>query len=113
MSYKLGMMISMIFVIAFLLLGGDMMCLSAAYSQLDATCISIGYVIAKSGRVDNQFIAMLEENYKVTFLTITPSSPSVGDVVEFVIYRNYDPLIISNEPIQIKASRTTVIGYYG
>lgn len=113
MSYKLGMMISMIFVIAFLLLGGDMMCLSAAYSELDSTCISIGYVIAKTGRVDNEFIDKLEEKYNVTFLTISPSTPTVGDVVDFVIYRNYRPLILSNEPIQIKASRTTVIGYYG
>ena len=113
MSYKLGMMISMIFVIAFLLLGGDMMCLSAFYSELDSTCISIGYVIAKSGRVDSEFIHTLEDHYKVTFLTISPATPSYGDVVEFVIYRNYDPLIISSDPIQIKASRTTVIGYYG
>ena len=113
MSSKLGLMLSMIFVVMFLLLGGDMICLSASYSQLDSTSIVIGYVIAKSGRVDSEFISTLEEAYHVNFLTISPANPSTGDVVDFVIYRNYDPLIMSSEPIMLKASRSTILGYYG
>ena len=113
MSYKLGMILSMIFVVAFLLLGGDMICISACYSQLDNKSIAIGYLIAKSGRVDDEFLHTIEENYQIKFLTISPSSPSYGDVVDFVIYQNYNPLILSNDPITLKASRTTVVGYYG
>lgn len=113
MSYKLSVMISMIFVVAFLLLGGDMMCLSAAYSELDSVSISVSYIIAKSGRVDEEFITNLEDIYKISFLSISPNNPVVGDVVDFVIGRNYDPLILSNQPIVLKASRTTIIGYYG
>ena len=113
MSYKLGLLLSMIFVVLFLMLGGDMMCLSAAYSYLDSNSISIGYLIAKTGRVDNEYLGYLEQIYKVTFETISPSSPSVGDVVEFTVYRMYDPLIISSSEIKLTASRTTVIGYYG
>ena len=113
MSYKLSVMLSMLFVVAFFLIGGDMICLSAAYSELDSASITIAYLIAKTGRVDNEFITYLSNTYKVNFLTISPSSPLMGDVVDFVIYRNYDPLILSNEPMVLKASRSTVIGYYG
>ena len=113
MSYKLGMILSMIFVLSFLLLGGDMMCLSAAYSELDATSITIGYVIAKSGRVDDEFLDLIEEKYNVTFLDVSPKNPSYGDVVDFIIYRNYHPIILSNDDIALKAKRTTVVGYYG
>ena len=113
MSYKLGLILSMVFVVLFLLLGGDMMCLSAAYSYLDSNSISIGYLIAKTGRVDNEYLSYLEQLYHLHFETIFPSSPSVGDVVEFTVYRMYDPLIISNSDIKLTASRTTVIGYYG
>ena len=113
MSYKLGLILSMVFVVMFLLLGGDMMCLSAAYSHLDSNSISIGYLIAKSGRVDSAYLTYLEEVYEVTFESITPASPSIGDVVEYTIYRFYNPLIMSNHEVKLTASRTTVIGYYG
>ena len=113
MSYKLGLILSMVFVVMFLLLGGDMMCLSAAYSYLDSHSISIGYLIAKSGRVDDEYISYLEETYKVNFESISPTEPSIGDVVEYTIYRFYNPLILSNHQVKLTASRTTVIGYYG
>lgn len=113
MSYKLGLMLSMVFVVLFLLLGGDMMCLSAAYSYLDSHSISIGYLIAKSGRVDQEYLNYLEETYNVNFETISPTEPSMGDVVKYTIYRYYHPLIMSNHDVKLTASRTTVIGYYG
>ena len=113
MSYKLGLILSMVFVVLFLLLGADMMCLSAAYSYLDSNSISIGYLIAKTGRVDSEYLSYLEDLYNVKFLSISPSSPQIGEVVEFTIYRMYDPLIMSKTDIRLVASRTTVIGYYG
>lgn len=113
MSYKFGLILSMVFVVMFLLLGGDMMCLSAAYSYLDSHSISIGYLIAKSGRVDEDYISYLEDVYKIHFESISPTEPSIGDVVEYTIYRYYHPLIMASHDVKITASRTTVIGYYG
>lgn len=113
MSYKLGMILSLFFVVAFFLLGGDMIALSNAYASLDSVSISVGYLIAKSGRVDNAYLTSLENDYCFKFLTISPNNPVHGDVVDFVISREFDPLILSNTVITIKASRTTVIGYYG
>lgn len=113
MSYKLGLILSMVFVVMFLLLGGDMMCLSAAYSYLDSNSISIGYLIAKTSRVDEEYLSYLEDLYKVKFETVSPSNPSMGDVVQYTIYRLYHPLIMANHDVKLTASRTTVIGYYG
>lgn len=113
MSYKIGLLLSMVFVVMFLLLGGDMFCLSAAYSTLDSYSISIGYLIAKSGRVDSEYLSYLEGSFNVYFLKVAPEEASQGDVVKFTIYRYYDPLIISTSAIRLTASRTTVIGYYG
>ena len=113
MSSKIGLIFSMVFMIAFLLLGGDMLSLSATYSTLDSNSISIGYLIAKTGRTDTEYINYLEESFKVQFLSITPENPNNGDVVKFTIYKMFDPLLISTTPIRLTASRTTVIGYYG
>ena len=113
MSYNLGMIISMVFVVAFILLGGDMYCLSFAYSNLDNASIAVGYLIAKSGRADAEYLEQLENRYNITFENVTPSSPNVGDVVDFTIYRMYSPLIVSSSQIKLVAKRSTVIGYYG
>ena len=113
MSSSITLILSMIFFMCFLLLGGDMLCLSSAYSDLDSTAISLGYVIAKAANTDEPFLHMLEERYNVTFESISPKSPQVGETVEFTIYRYYDPLIISNSDFKISARRTTVLGYYG
>ena len=113
MSSSLGLILSTVFVVAFILMGGDMLCLSSAYSQLDNTSIAIGYLIAKSGRVDNEYLSVLENNYKISFESISPNAPNPGDVVDFTIYRMYRPLIITSNEMKIVARRSTVIGYYG
>lgn len=113
MSYNLGILLSMVFVVAFLFLGMDMMNLSTAYSMLDSASISIGYEIAKQARVDSPFLAGLEDHYHIKFLSLSPAAPALGDVVDFVIGKEYNPLVLSTNTITIKASRTTVLGYYG
>ena len=55
----------------------------------------------------------LEDVYKVNFESISPTSPAIGDVVEYTIYRFYSPLIMAKQAVKLTASRTTVIGYYG
>ena len=113
MSYNLGMIISMLFVVGFVLLGGDMFCIQSAYSNVDNASIAIGYLIAKSGRTDDEYLEQLENKYNITFENISPSSPQVGEVVDFTIYRMYHPLVVSSNDIKLVASRSTVIGYYG
>ena len=55
----------------------------------------------------------IENNYQITFESINPSSPQVGEVVDFTIYRFYSPLVLSDSQIKLVAKRYTVIGYYG
>ena len=113
MSYNISLILSMIFVAAFMILGGDMMCLSIAYSGLDNTSNVISYLISKDRRTDDEYLDFLEDKYHVTFSYISSKSPSYGDVVDFTINRNYNPLIMSKHEIQLTVKRTTVIGYYG
>ena len=113
MSSKIALIASTLFLAVFLLLGGDMLCLSSVYSKLDSNSITIGYLIAKSGRVDSDYLSYLEESFNVTFLSVSPATPTSGDVVEFTIYKIYEPLIIPSKGIRLTASRSTVIGYYG
>ena len=113
MSSNLGTILSMIMVVSFLLLGGDMVCLSASYSSLDSVSHSISYLIAKERRCDEDYLSYLESKYEVSFYSISTNYPVSGDVVTYVIGREYSPLIISNTSLALKVKRTTVVGYYG
>ena len=113
MSSNLGIILSSIFVVFFVLLGGDMICLSNAYSSLDNASITIGYLISKNARADIEYLSYLSNQYNVNFSYISSTSPQPGDVVDFTIYRYYSPLFLSNNNMEIVANRSTVIGYFG
>jgi hypothetical protein len=113
MSSNIGIILSTLFIVFFVLIGGDMICVSNAYSQIDNISITIGYLISKSGRVDNKFVLNIERQYDIHFEQISPTAPNPGDVVDFTIYRYYHPMFIASNDMKIVAKRSTVIGYFG
>lgn len=112
MSSKLGLLISLLFFALFFFLGIDLICIQYSYNSLDSKSISIGYEIAHSLEIDNEFISSLEDKYKVKISNISPEDPEFGDVVKYTIHTVYKPLIVSREQLDLVVSRTTVIGYY-
>lgn len=113
MSSNIGIILSTLFVVAFVLIGGDMICISNAYSQIDNISITIGYLISKSGRADNEYISSLQNTYNIYFENVSSTAPNPGDVVDFTIYRYYHPLFVASNDLKIVAKRSTVIGYFG
>ena len=112
MSYKVSFILSMVFVVMFFLLAGDMISLQYIYADLDAKSVNISYLISKHGSLDDAFVQGIEERYHVDFVTADNYSPLFGDEVTYVIAKSYHPLIMSNEEMKVSLQRTTVIGYY-
>ena len=73
MSYNLGMIVSMVFVVAFILLGGDMYCLQSAYSYLDSTSIVVGYLTGMSKSYQKTFITRMLGDLDIPVLFGFPS----------------------------------------
>lgn len=113
MSSKIGLILSMIFVAMFFLLGVDLICIQYTYSELDAKSITISYLISHNGGLNSDFISALEATYNIDFQCLENCTPSFGDVVKFSISTEYSPFILSPEPMTLKVSRTTTIGFYG
>lgn len=111
MSYKVGFILSMIFVVMFFLLGSDLVCVQFIYSELDAKSIAISQLIAKHGSLDDDFIEQVENRYDIDFVTADNYAPLFGEEVTYVIAKEYNPVIISDETMTISIERTTVIGY--
>lgn len=112
MSYKVSFILSMIFVVFFILFAGDVICLQYVYSDLDAKSVTISYLISEHGGLDEDFINSIETKYNVDFVYSDNYSPLFGDEVTYVIARTYKPLVMSKDDMTVSISRTTVIGYY-
>ena len=113
MSSKIGVVLSMLFVVLFFLFGTDLLCLQYQYSELDSKGITIAYYISKNGRIDGDFLSFLSKKYEVEVSADASQSAEYGDVVRFTVKDTYDPLVIANEEMTISISREAIIGYYG
>ena len=112
MSYKISLILSMIFVSLFFLFAADMVSLQFAYSNLDATSITISHLISKSVAVDETLTKNIEDEFHVDFILLNQEEPLFGDVVDFVITREYKAMVISSQTMLISVKRSSVLGYY-
>lgn len=113
MSYKAGLLLSMIFVALFFLFGADLISIQSTLSALDAKATNISYLISRTGIIDDDFKNHIETTYHVSFNCETNLSPTFGEEIIYSISTTYHPLIITQGEMTISVSRMTVVGFYG
>lgn len=113
MGSKIALILSIFFVSLFFLLGGDMISLQYIYSDLDAKGVTISYLISKTGRVDADYKADLENRFSVKIDIVNKETPRFGEYVDYFISKDFDPIIMSKDTMTIRVLRYAVIGYYG
>ena len=113
MSYKVGLILSMIFVALFFLFGADLITLESTFSVLDAKANNISYIISRNGVIDDEFINYIETTFSVDFDCPKNLSPTFGEKIIYQISTSYHPLVISKEEMIISIKRMTIVGFYG
>ena len=113
MSYKIGLILSMVFVALFFLFGADLLTLESTYSVLDAKANNISYIISRTGVIDDSFINYVENTFSVTFECPINESPEFGEKIIYQISTTYQPLVISKQEMIISIKRMTIVGFYG
>ena len=113
MSYKIGLLLSMVFVAMFFLFGADLISIQSVYSSLDSKANNISYLISRSGIIDEDFINYIETSYYVDFDCALNLSPTFGEEIAYSISTKYKPMIIDKKEMTITISRMTVVGFYG
>ena len=113
MSYKIGLILSMIFVAIFFLFGADLITLESVYSALDSKANNISYIISRNGVIDDDFIEYIETTFSVDFDCPKNLSPTFGEKIIYQISTNYHPLVISKQEMTIAIKRMTIVGFYG
>ena len=112
MSSKLGTILSLLFVTFVFLFGVDLVTLQYSYSDLDAKSVAVSYLVSQHGSLETAFVTYLEEKYAVTLNFGGNTSPLFGDVIEYVISKEYQPMILSSGPMTLSIKREVIIGYY-
>ena len=113
MSYKIGLLLSMVFVALFFLFGADLISLQSAFSMLDAKANNISYIISRNGAIDADFIYYIETTFDVEFICDINPAPEFGEKIYYEITTTYSPLVIAKEDMIISVKRMTIIGFYG
>ena len=110
MAYKMGMLLSLLFLFSVMLFAGDLLCVSAIHSNLDAIALTAGRRISKEGRLSASIVYFVEsEGAKIECLDTC--SPAIGDTMRFCVYKDFSSLVMAKEPMRISVIRTVVVGY--
>ena len=111
MAYKLGFVLSLVFIVQLFVLAGDIMSIQIIYTNLDAVSVTAGQSISKYGRISDDVIRLVENEAKAYIVAIGDESPMYGSLFEYKIYREYKPMIISSSDMEISITRSVMIGY--
>lgn len=112
MGYKFAFMLSLIFVVQIMLLGGDIVNVQAIYGQLDALSMSVNQLIARQGKITTS-VEELVASYDAEINCVPGYCMTLfGSTYKYEITKAYTPLIMAKESMTIKVSRAVVIGYY-
>ncbi|MCH3909925.1 MAG: hypothetical protein LKF75_02990 [Bacilli bacterium] len=111
MAYKLGFLLSLFFVVQVMAYAGDLTLIQGINSLLDATSLTAARQISHNSGITDEIINLVKTEAKADIVAVSDTTPKVGDVFIFKIYREYKPLIISDSPMVISVTRSTVIGY--
>ncbi len=113
MSYKVGLILSTVFIVLFFLLGMDMLTIQFAFSDLDSKSTAIAYSIAEHGLIDEDFKSFIEQKYNVEMSNISNQYPLFGEEVDYTLSRSVKTMLVSNGNMNISIKRSAIIGYFG
>lgn len=112
MSSKIGTLLSFIFVAMYFVFGIDLVMLQFVYSDLDAKSVTISNLISQQLNITAEFEANIEAKYSVSLTILNEEEPLFGDIIDYIISVDYDPIIISSSTMTLQVKRSTVLGYY-
>lgn len=111
MGSSLGFLLSLFFSIQVMAYVGDLTTIQQIYSVLDTMAVTAGHLISLEGGISKDIQSYVEEKANAYILPLGKDYVEVGGVLEFLIYRKYEPIIISRDVMVLEVTRSVMIGY--
>ena len=114
MSRRIILMFSMLVAAFAFLLISDLVSIQILYSRLDNVAMTVGYHISKNGGINETIKAYVkkEVNANIYCAMDKCDAVKVGDTYEYIIAKEYVPIILPKQDNQILLKRSVVIGMY-
>lgn len=113
MSYKLGLLLSLTFMMAVLLLAGDLLNLASIKGSLDALGTVVSYRISSEGTI-SESTRDLVSSYGASLRLEEGTRPNfrIGDTVTFYLEKDYQAFVLKKDAMRVAIRRSAVVGYY-
>ena len=112
MSYKVGLILSMLFIVQLFVFAADLMSVQIIHSNLDAVSVTAGNIISTKGAITSEVINLVQNEAGASIEATVDESPLFGSVFEYKISKSYQPVFFASQPMQISVVRSVVIGFY-
>ncbi|MDY5441467.1 MAG: hypothetical protein SPG64_04550 [Candidatus Enteromonas sp.] len=113
MSYKIGLLLSTVFLMSVFLLGGDLCLLNASYQQLDSLAIVTVQRIEMDGYVSQDTIDYVRgEGASFSYWYDSVFTPSIGDMLTIEVKKTYSPLVFQKSEMSLRVRRSCIVGFY-
>lgn len=112
MSYKIGFILSLLFIAQLFVFAADLISVQMIYTNLDAVSVTAANLISLHGGLDDSIANLVYEQTGGSIEEVGDTPPLYGAVYTFRLYKDYTPWVMSNKPMTISITRTVVIGYY-
>lgn len=111
MSYKLGLLLSTLFLISAILLGADLCMVNATYQSLDAVSLTVGHRISYDGEVSSKTLSYVKSQ-GMELIPVTSGSPIIGEIYVYKLETEYNPMILKKSAMTISVTRSCLVGFY-
>lgn len=112
MAYKMGFILSLIFVVELFILAGDIFSSQVIYTNLDAVSITAGNIISSKGGITDDIRRYVSETTGGEIEAVGDETPLFGSIYTFKISKLYKPMNFFSNESEITVTRSVVIGYY-
>ncbi len=110
MGSKMGLILSIGIIFFIFLFGADLVMLQLNYVDLDSHSAYISYLISKNPGINEELIKYCEsKNILITDQSESDGSYQKGDLITYTLEREYTPLVMGNQSIEISITRYAVI----
>lgn len=112
MANKLSFILSLFFLMQIIAYSGDLSILSMLYTTLDSISVNVATQIASEGMITDEIRTYVVNACSgANIEAIGDCIVGFGEVFRFRIYKSYQPLIMSEQPMEVSLTRSTVVGY--
>lgn len=112
MSYKIGFILSLLFIIQLFVFATDIVSVQIIHSNLDAISVTAGNIISSKGSINQDVMNLVENEVGASLEAVGEETPLFGSVFQYKISKEYQPLFFASKPMEISVVRSVVIGYY-